>query len=307
MIVVPVVATGPNHKHLQTKALSEAVRDGANNVVAPLGYSVLTTEDTQRVLRSSGIDLSAECERSCILSVAHESQATMVVTGAMSATKHGLQATIRIFAGDRELSSQELEGKTVQSLASQFKGKADDFFHTAIDTVRRPVDSGSIGGGDVPVLITAGAGRRFRVSLDGPGGTSSCDHEVSLGQPCRLRMPAGPVELNASGSGVVRQKFDLSEHGADIRLVPRFGATPDDWRPGVSIAALSVGFAMLLGCGIPAGMTSNTSTQNTLLLGCVLPGFVVGVVGAVTFTALPRPGPVMTGWTAQVVPMSAGN
>lgn len=307
VIVVPVVATGPNRKHIQSKPLSEAVRDAANSIVAPQGYSVLTSEDTQRVLRSSNISLTEECERACILGVAHESQATMVVTGVVTGTKRGLEATLRVFAGDRELSSVELAGKSIQSLVSAFRGKAEEFFHTATDALKRPVEMGGVEGNEVPVLITAGAGRRFRVALEGAGGTTNCDHEVSLGNPCKLRMPSGQVQLTASGSGTIHEAFDLSEHGADIHLVPRFGKTTDDWRPAVSIAALSVGFGMLLGCGIPAAMSSDTGTQNALLLGCVLPGFVVGVVGATVFSSIPRPGPVMIGWTAQVVPMSANN
>ena len=100
--------------------LEEDIRSVAGNHLTALGYTVLTGENTLRVLADNGVDATKACEASCALDAARELKAEYFIAGSVAKSEGTYVAFIRLFEQRRgqQLDSVKLEGEKVRDFGS---------------------------------------------------------------------------------------------------------------------------------------------------------------------------------------------
>lgn len=213
--LVAVLPLDVREAELDTAArvtLEEVVRTVTGEVLFPLGYTVLTGENTLEVLGENGVDPAAACETGCALELARLLRAELFLSGVVTFSEDHYLAFVRLFdsTAGRQLGSLQLEGQSVRDIRRAFVEKAPILFaridsaSSGVERVRpvdRPppepvrADSPPLAGSmfhTVPLTVRAGLGMRYGM----------------FGMGTELRV-AGPIHLNA-GIGVVGASAGLS-------------------------------------------------------------------------------------------------
>jgi hypothetical protein len=122
--------------------LEESLRTVAGRYLTPVGFIVLTGENTLRILADNGIDASKVCEASCALDAAKNLKASLFISGSANNVEGEYVVFLRLFDGQRgiQLGSVDLSARTAKALREQLDSKAFDFFSQAhlLDQVPAP-------------------------------------------------------------------------------------------------------------------------------------------------------------------------
>lgn len=131
--VLPFDATRTKLDDSNKTALEESIRTEAGDTLGDFGLTVLTSDTQLKILTDNGIDPNKACEAACHLEAARELNARYFISGIVTSEGDGLVAFIRLFDSTtgRQLTSAQLEGKTVRELRKAFSAKAKAFFAKA--------------------------------------------------------------------------------------------------------------------------------------------------------------------------------
>ena len=112
------------------ETLEEAIRNLAGDTLTPQGYTVLTGDNTLRLLADNGIDPTKACEANCALEAAREMRAEVFVSGTVSKVEDEYVLFVRLFeqASGKQLGSVQLEASTVKMLRAALREKGAGLF-----------------------------------------------------------------------------------------------------------------------------------------------------------------------------------
>jgi hypothetical protein len=107
----------------------EALRTVAADGLSPVGYTVLSGENTLRVLADNNVDTTKVCEASCALEAARELKATLFFSSSLAQTEGRFVSFVRLFEAKsgRQLASLQLDGATVRELRAQLNTEVSPF------------------------------------------------------------------------------------------------------------------------------------------------------------------------------------
>jgi hypothetical protein len=136
IVVLPIdtTKTGARITQADRVSLEEMLRDEAIDALQPLGWKVLSSDNTIQLLQDNGIDPSKCDEGSCQLGVARQMTVPMFVSGAIQYTSDGAYtASFRLndTKSGTPLVTKHLESSDLRGLREQFHKQAADFFSRA--------------------------------------------------------------------------------------------------------------------------------------------------------------------------------
>jgi hypothetical protein len=293
--VLPFGVTGPQST-TSADTLTEAVRQATGDALSPLGYTVLTNDNTLQILADNGIDAAKACEGSCSLEVAREFKARLFITGLISSAEtENLVGFVRLFDGlsGRQLKSIQVEGKTMRDLRVSFQNQSAAFFASAIEALK---DSGIVSATKEVTLDVHSEvpGQVFKVATQNATGSTPCPQDVMDIQPCRLNLFPGEFRLNVSGAETFTSTLTLTAPGGDV--VIRRGRWPaiKKWAlAGVIVGGVAVPLGVILAatvtnqgapiaCPVAIPGQSNCGYQQ---IANPVPGIAVLVPGALLLAA----------------------
>jgi hypothetical protein len=300
--VLPVVVDESTEKPAALETLAEGIRAAAEETLAPLGYSVVSGDETIRAQETNALDATKLCDAACLLELTRELQARVFVTSTITASATGYLSVVRVVDGlkGQQLAQTVVEGRALRDLRVVFANRAQDFFPQAVEPLK---SAGEVllpePRAKVPVVVeTPDFGDSFKVTFQHPEGAKPCAKNVTLARPCRLNLMPGALELRTSGAATISKSFNLAEPGAKLVLARRGSPTPH-WKSVLSVPLISVGGLAVAGCGTLAILrargacfneVNGTCTERrgqdpagarSFALGCVLPGLAMGIAGAV--------------------------
>jgi formylglycine-generating enzyme required for sulfatase activity len=111
-------------------ALEELLRDTATDAVSPAGWTVLTGQNTLKILEDNGVDPAKACDATCALGAARELKAGLAISGAIQWSDGEFTASIRLLdvTSGRIVASERLRGTTGRALRDAFEPRAASFF-----------------------------------------------------------------------------------------------------------------------------------------------------------------------------------
>ena len=95
-LVVVLPLNAPKLDKDLRETLEEDIRTMAGNDLSPRGYTVLTGENTLRILSENGVDPDKACEASCALDAAKELNASLFISGSATRAEGEYVAFVRL-------------------------------------------------------------------------------------------------------------------------------------------------------------------------------------------------------------------
>lgn len=237
LAVLPIDASDAKKiEPVDRRVLEEGIRTIAGDVLAPLGFRVMTGDNMLTMLAENGIDPEKACNTACALETARELNTTHFVSGSLSTSEGEHVAYIKLYESksNKQLASVKLEGKTIKALRMQFETKASEFFSGVASTPVVAVSPSSAppapSGGSGPVIrrssVTAATadltidakprgGTRLEVtSPDGQKLVSGAPYKNAAARPGRWTVVA-----SANGYVTTTKQMDLSADEIELHVV----------------------------------------------------------------------------------------
>jgi hypothetical protein len=244
--IVAVLPFDFHEAHLDDAArttLVEAVRSMAGDELSPLGFTVLTGDNTLAVLADNNIDPAKACDSSCSLAAARELKANLFISATVTTTEGTHHAFVRLFEAKHgtQLASVELRGNKVLELEESFRERRAPFFRKGLAQYDG-TGSTAFAGKEGPLQDTSG---HFEVAPDDrvlihfrstpPGAVLHVDGDLLCqATPCDHLLSRGVHEIVFQRERYDRVKQDMKatkEVEVTVVLPPRFGTLAVETTP----------------------------------------------------------------------------
>lgn len=143
LAVMPLDASASGLDPAAKDVIEETVRTVAGDVLRPWGYTVLTGDNTLRILADNGIDPEKACEANCALDAARELNASLFVAGKVSQVEGEYFLFLRLYEQTRgqQIASRQIVAETTRALLTNVRDEAPLLFAAAVPAAPRQGDA----------------------------------------------------------------------------------------------------------------------------------------------------------------------